>query len=57
MNGSNYVATVRLSTKADETLAEPGDRCDRVPVEALPWLLRMDPPAITLAPAQPETEE
>ena len=39
MDGKNFVATVRLSTKANDTLALPGERCDRVPASSLPWLL------------------
>ena len=38
MNGADYLATVRLSTKQNETLAEPGEPCERVPASSLPWL-------------------
>jgi hypothetical protein len=49
MKGSDYVAKQRISNKVDDTLADVGDRCDRVPVEALPWLL--DGGHIEAAPA------
>lgn len=39
MNGADYVATVRLSNKADVTLAAPGETCERVSPASLPWLL------------------
>jgi len=39
MNGQHYVALVRLSNKDDETLADVGERCHRVPASSLPWLL------------------
>lgn len=42
MNGRDYVAMQRLSTKANETLAEMGERCDRVPAASLNWLLEQD---------------
>lgn len=38
MKGSDFVATVRLSTPDDQTLAEPGDTCERVPASSLVWL-------------------
>jgi hypothetical protein len=38
--GAEYIATVRLSTKANETLALPGDACGRVPDASLDWLER-----------------
>ena len=31
MNGSDYIAVRRLSTKADKTLADVGETCGRVP--------------------------
>lgn len=31
LDGADYVALVRLSTAADETLALPGETCERVP--------------------------
>lgn len=37
--GSNYCAVVRLSTKDNVTLADVGERCDRVPVVSLAPLL------------------
>lgn len=39
MSGANYIAKVRLSTKDNRTLAEPGEPCARVPVSSLPWLI------------------
>ncbi len=38
--GSDYVATVRLSTKDNRTIALPGEGCDNVPTVSLEWLLR-----------------
>jgi hypothetical protein len=49
VNGADYIAKVRLSTRADETLALPGERCDRVPAQSLPWLAEQG--LIELAPA------
>ncbi len=37
--GSDYVAVSRLRNAAGETLAMPGERCDRVPETSLDWLL------------------
>jgi hypothetical protein len=39
LNGKDYRAAVRLSTKDDETLAEVGETCERVPVVSLAPLL------------------
>lgn len=39
LDGADYRARVRLSTKDDETLARPGETCERVPVSSLPGLL------------------
>lgn len=39
LSGAQYRAKVRLSTKANETLAEVGGTCARVPVVSLPGLL------------------
>jgi hypothetical protein len=39
LNGKHFRARVRLSTKDDETLAEAGETCERVPVASLPGLL------------------
>ena len=39
MDGSDYCAVTRLSTGADETLADVGELCTRVPPASLPWLL------------------
>lgn len=55
MNGADYIATVRLSDKGDDTLAAPGESCDRVPAASLPWLLeqRLIVPAASVA-GEPE---
>jgi hypothetical protein len=37
--GAQFVANERLSNLADETLADVGDTCERVPASSLPWLL------------------
>jgi hypothetical protein len=53
MNGADYIATVRLSTKTNETLAEPGERCTRVPVDALEsWIVPQG--LAVLAPVEDE---
>lgn len=39
MTGRDYVALVRLSTVDNVTLADVGERCDRVAASSLPWLL------------------
>ena len=39
MHGKDYRALRRLSTKADRTLADVGDTCEKVPKESLPALL------------------
>lgn len=39
MTGKDFIALRRLSTKADETLALPGETCERVPDTSLPALL------------------
>lgn len=39
LNGADYCAVRRLSTRDNETLADVGERCDRVPVESLAPLL------------------
>ncbi len=36
--GADYIAVVRLSDKANTTLANPGEPCDQVPAASLPWL-------------------
>ena len=38
MNGKDYVALRELSTR-EGLVAAVGERCDRVPVESLDWLL------------------
>lgn len=40
MSGGDFVAVVRLSTKANVTLALPGETCERVPAASLEWLER-----------------
>jgi hypothetical protein len=42
MNGADYVATERLTTKAGDVLALPGDTCERVPESSLPWLVEQE---------------
>jgi len=39
LKGKNFRAVRRLSTAADETLADEGQTCERVPVESLAPLL------------------
>lgn len=39
LDGVDYVAVERLSNLADDTLAESGETCGRVPASSLPWLL------------------
>lgn len=39
VNGADYRARVRLSTKDDETLALEGETCERVPASSLNGLL------------------
>lgn len=39
LTGKDFVATVRLSTKANETLAEAGETCERVPESSWPALI------------------
>ncbi len=40
LNGADFRALQRLSNGHDETLAEIGETCARVPATSLPWLLR-----------------
>jgi len=40
MSGADFVAVVRLSDKANKTLAQPGETCARVPASSLEWLER-----------------
>ena len=54
MDGKNFVATVRLSTKANDTLAMPGERCDRVPASSLPWLVEQ---GLVVPAAEAEAQE
>lgn len=39
LNGKDYRAVRRLSTRDDQTLALPGETCERVPASSLPALL------------------
>ncbi len=39
MNGRDFVATVQITTKMGEVVAEPGETCERVREASLPWLL------------------
>lgn len=39
MTGADYVAVRRLSDRANRTIAEVGETCERVPVSSLPGLL------------------
>lgn len=39
LNGADYRALHRLSTADDETLADVGETCERVPASSLAWLL------------------
>lgn len=59
LEGKDYVARVRLSDRADHTLAVPGETCARVSPASLPWLLEQEliepvPPA---APVTPPADE
>ena len=47
MKGIDYVAVKALYTR-DGVVALPGERCDRVPVQSLEWLLAQG--KIALAP-------
>lgn len=60
MNGKDYRARVRLSNQADDTLAEAGETCERVPASSLDGLLNSAliepmPAAKTVLPVVPET--
>ena len=50
LHGAAFVATTRLSTLKDETLAEAGETCERVPASSLPWLLEQG----QITPVTPE---
>jgi hypothetical protein len=52
MKGSDYVAVKTLWTR-EGLVAAPGERCDRVPVSSLPWLLEQG----KIAPAEPTTKK
>ena len=49
--GHAYRAIRRLSTKADETLAEAGQTCERVPAASLPALLASGKIEAVVAPS------
>ena len=49
LDGRDYIALTRISNLADDTTADVGETCARVPAADLPFLLAMDPPAIRLA--------
>jgi hypothetical protein len=55
MNGADYVALQRISRGAteDETLAEPGQTCERIGPEDLEWLLKGGHIAPVKQPAPP----
>ena len=58
MNGADYRARVRLSTKDDTTLAEVGETCERVPASSLPGLLtsrKIEPVSPTVQPIEHAT--
>jgi hypothetical protein len=55
VTGHDYIARVRLSTKAGDTLAAVGERCDRVAPSSLPWLLESR--RIEYAPPAPRRQE
>lgn len=50
LNGADYIATVRLSDRENNTLAVPGETCWRVPQESLGWLAEQ----ALIVPAPPE---
>jgi hypothetical protein len=55
MNGADYVATERLTTKKGDVLAEIGERCDQVPASSLDWLAEQG--LIVLKPLPQFTDE
>lgn len=61
MNGRDYIALRRLSTKADVTLAAVGETCERVPASSLPGLLAsgkiMPAPAPKLTPTVEDEDQ
>lgn len=59
MSGRDFVAVARISNLADDTLADVGETCERVPDQSLPWLLRdgLIVPAPAPAQADPEPNE
>jgi len=52
LKGKDYRALRRLSTAGDETLAEVGATCERVPTESLAALLASGHIEPTAAPAR-----
>jgi hypothetical protein len=49
----DYIATVRLSDAKNKTLALPGERCEKVPADAIGWLSKQK----LIEPATPELRE
>jgi hypothetical protein len=54
LDGHDYVARTRLTTRAGALLADVGERCDAVPARSLPWLLEQG--LIARAPEAPSEE-
>lgn len=58
LNGTHFRAVRRLSTGHDETLADVGETCERVPASSLSWLLTdrliepIEPPPAPVADAR-----
>ena len=56
LNGQDFRAVTRISNKANETLANPGETCALVSADSLEWLLecgaieRIEPAAAVVAP-------
>jgi len=63
LDGANYRAVRRLSTKDNETLAHVGESCARVPADSLPALVasgeivRLRPGEAAAAPAPRRRKE
>lgn len=58
MSGADFVAVRRISTKANDTLALPGESCVKVPPGALEWLerkgaIRKAAGAVSITPRAP----
>lgn len=56
LKGKDYIALRRLSTKDDQTLAVPGETCERVPASSLPSLLASGKIRIADAEVTPVTD-